>query len=230
MTAKIFSPSPYWRAMTNNFSHLSNGLGGNLFRACALRQCLIGIDGMLRMSDDDLSAYGTNRAALTKLRTRLATGDFLPVPKLAAAKADGSRNHSTVSKVSVMRLSSVCFVYATLCVIAGMSLGIWMGVSEDHSLGPVHAHLNVLGWLSMAVIGLYLRATGRASTRIDRAQVITLGLGIPALVGGIAVFMLPTDDALLGAIFPLALAGTFLCLGSMILFLVIVIRDGRRPA
>jgi hypothetical protein len=125
-----------------------------------------------------------------------------------------------------MRLSSVCFVYSTCCVIIGMSLGIWMGISEDHSLGPVHAHLNVIGWLSMAVVGLYHRGTGRAASRLDKAQVITLCLGIPALVGGLAVFMLSTDDALLGIIFPIALAGTFLCLGSMLLLLVIVIKDG----
>jgi hypothetical protein len=64
--------------MTNNFSRLSNGLGGNLFRAYARRQCLIGIDGMLEMSDGDLAGYGTNRAALTKLRARLAAGEFPP--------------------------------------------------------------------------------------------------------------------------------------------------------
>ncbi len=64
--------------MTNNFTRLSNGLGGNLFRAYARRQCLIGIDGMLEMSDGDLAGYGTNRAALTKLRVRLAAGEFPP--------------------------------------------------------------------------------------------------------------------------------------------------------
>lgn len=64
--------------MTNNFSRLSNGLGGHLFRAYARRQCLIGIDGMLQMSDDDLAGYGTNRSALVRLRARLAAGDFPP--------------------------------------------------------------------------------------------------------------------------------------------------------
>jgi hypothetical protein len=78
MSIKVSNTSPHWRAMTNNFSYLSNGLGGNLFRAYARRQCLIGIDGMLDMSDDDLASYGTNRVALTKLRARLAAGEFPP--------------------------------------------------------------------------------------------------------------------------------------------------------
>jgi hypothetical protein len=83
MTNHISGPSPHWRAMTNNFSRLTNGLGGNLFRAYARRQCLIGIDGMLEMSDQNLAGYGTNRTALTKLRARLAAGEFPP--------PDGSR-------------------------------------------------------------------------------------------------------------------------------------------
>jgi hypothetical protein len=73
--------------VTNNFSRLSNGLGGNVFRAYARRQCLVGIDGMLQMSDDELAGYGTNRAALTKLRARLAAGDFPPPVNPATTEA-----------------------------------------------------------------------------------------------------------------------------------------------
>jgi hypothetical protein len=129
-----------------------------------------------------------------------------------------------------MRLSSVCFVYATLCVIVGMCLGIWMGVSEDHTLGPVHVHLNVIGWVSLAIIGLYHRSSGRVATMLDRVQAVTLMLGVPAFAGGLGVFLSTTNPTVERIIFPVGLAGTFLCLGAMILFLVIVIRDGRKPA
>jgi hypothetical protein len=87
MTIKLSNPSPHWRAMTNNFSRLSNGLGGNVFRAYARRQCLIGIDGMLQMSDDDLAGYGTNRIALAKLRARLAASEFPPSAGSTATEA-----------------------------------------------------------------------------------------------------------------------------------------------
>jgi hypothetical protein len=129
-----------------------------------------------------------------------------------------------------MRLSSVCFVYATLCVIVGMCLGIWMGVSEDHTLGPVHAHLNVIGWVSLAIIGLYHRSAGRAATTLDRVQAGALMLGVPAFAGGLGVFLSTTDPMVEGVVFPIGLAGTFLCLGAMVLFLAIVMRDGRKPA
>lgn len=39
------------------------------------------------------------------------------------------------------------FILALLYAIAGMSLGLYMGMSQDHSQMPVHAHAMVLGWL-----------------------------------------------------------------------------------
>lgn len=36
-----------------------------------------------------------------------------------------------------------------------MSLWIYMGIAQDHSLTPVHAHLNLLGWVTMFLTGLY---------------------------------------------------------------------------
>lgn len=127
-----------------------------------------------------------------------------------------------------MRLSFVCFVYATMCVIVGMCLGIWMGVSEDHTLGPVHVHLNLIGWVSMAVIGLYHRGTGRAVTMFDRVQAAMLMLGVPAFAGGLAVFLTTSSKTVERIVFPVSLAGTFLCLGAMVLFLLIVVQDGMR--
>ena len=47
---------------------------------------------------------------------------------------------------------------ATLYIIAGVSLGIYMAASNDHSLHPVHAHLNLLGWVAMTLFGLFYRA------------------------------------------------------------------------
>ena len=45
-------------------------------------------------------------------------------------------------------------VYALL----GMSLGIVMGASHDFTLAPVHAHTNLLGWVSMVLFGLVYRS------------------------------------------------------------------------
>ncbi len=58
-----------------------------------------------------------------------------------------------MSKLPLLFLST-----AAACLLAGIGLGIAMGITHDVSLSPVHAHLNLLGWTSLALIGLTLRA------------------------------------------------------------------------
>jgi hypothetical protein len=47
------------------------------------------------------------------------------------------------------------FAVAPLYVLTGMSLGIYMGASMDFSLAPAHAHLNLIGWVTMALYGTF---------------------------------------------------------------------------
>jgi len=56
------------------------------------------------------------------------------------------------------RIDLSFLLLATLCLTAGVSLGIWMGIAHDFALAPVHAHLNLLGWASLALFGLAYRA------------------------------------------------------------------------
>jgi len=43
---------------------------------------------------------------------------------------------------------------AVLYLIIGVGLGIMMGASENFTMRPVHAHINLLGWATMALAGL----------------------------------------------------------------------------
>jgi len=47
---------------------------------------------------------------------------------------------------------------AVLLLLCGITLGIVMGVREDFQLVPVHAHTNLVGWVSLALFGLTYRA------------------------------------------------------------------------
>jgi hypothetical protein len=40
---------------------------------------------------------------------------------------------------------------AVIYFAVAVSHGVWMGASGDHSQFPLHAHLNLLGWVSMAL-------------------------------------------------------------------------------
>lgn len=46
---------------------------------------------------------------------------------------------------------------AVVYLVIGVGLGIAMGVSGNHTQFPTHAHINLLGWVSLALIGLIYR-------------------------------------------------------------------------
>lgn len=61
------------------------------------------------------------------------------------------------------RISTAFFAAAVLYALAGMGLGIMMGASNDHTLAPVHAHINLLGWASLAIMGAFYGIAGAAT-------------------------------------------------------------------
>jgi hypothetical protein len=54
-----------------------------------------------------------------------------------------------------MTASVLSFRAAVVMVIAGMIWGMAMGITQDHSTLPAHAHLNLLGWVSLFLFGIY---------------------------------------------------------------------------
>jgi putative Mn2+ efflux pump MntP len=69
-----------------------------------------------------------------------------------------------------MKASALSFRAAVLLVITGMLWGIVMGISEDHSSMPAHAHLNLLGWVSLFLFGIYYHL----HPAIDRSSLASL--------------------------------------------------------
>lgn len=107
--------------------------------------------------------------------------------------------------------------------IAGMALGIHMAASTDHTLAPVHAHVNLLGWVTMFLAGLFYAAHPTSETRAARVHLALAVVGLVVLAPGIA-------GANLGAAWgpPLAGIGALLTLASMLLFAAIVFRATAR--
>lgn len=51
------------------------------------------------------------------------------------------------------------FIYCAVAFfVVGVSLGMYMGANQDFRLTHVHAHVNLLGWVSLAIAGLIYRA------------------------------------------------------------------------
>jgi len=46
---------------------------------------------------------------------------------------------------------------AVIYLVLGVIFGIWMGITQQFQFAPAHAHLNLLGWASLALMGVIYR-------------------------------------------------------------------------
>ncbi len=57
-----------------------------------------------------------------------------------------------------MNISRNFLLIGGLYLLVGISIGMYMGASQDHTLVPVHAHINLLGFTLMTVFGVVYHA------------------------------------------------------------------------
>ena len=114
------------------------------------------------------------------------------------------------------KLPLAFFTAATVCVTVGMVWGAIMGSREDFALAPAHAHLNLVGWASLALMGTFYQLSGR-NDRLGWANyaisTLAVVISIPALamlLGGNAA---AEKFAILGSV--LAIVGVLTFLGSI---------------
>ena len=69
---------------------------------------------------------------------------------------------------------------ALIYFVVAVGLGVFMGASHDHSLLSVHAHLNLLGWVSQALTGFiyhHFAVAGRSKLATAHFWLYNLALG-----------------------------------------------------
>jgi hypothetical protein len=114
----------------------------------------------------------------------------------------------------------VLFLSAALCVLAGMLWGIQMAISGDHLLASAHAHLNLVGWVTLALFGVYYRLTPAAGkSRLAWVHAGIAILGVVVMVPGIAWVILGGSPVM-------ASVGAVLGTLSMLLFVLTILRHG----
>lgn len=116
------------------------------------------------------------------------------------------------------------FASAVVYVTCGMVFGIWMSASQDHSLAGAHAHLNLVGWVTMALFGVYYHLVpAAASTRLASLHFALATIGVWLMVPGIAL-------AIRGVTEVPVILGSLATLGSMLIFLYTVTRGASASA
>ena len=79
---------------------------------------------------------------------------------------------------------------AVVYVLLGVTLGIVMAASHNYTLKPVHAHLNLLGWASMALFGLWYRsAPAAAETRLAKVHFWLHNIALPIQMTMLAMYV-----------------------------------------
>ncbi len=121
-----------------------------------------------------------------------------------------------------MGLADRFFVVAILFALTGMTVGIWMGINgpEFFNYAPVHAHINLVGWATLFLCGLWYRgAPAAAATGLAQIHFYAAVLGAILLVIGILGAVMP--NATLDMVI---IPGSLLTAAAMVLFLIIVAR------
>jgi len=128
-------------------------------------------------------------------------------------------------------MSNTFLRLGVLFALTGVSLGYWMGVTHQFLLSPVHAHLNLLGWVSMFLYGLFYRALPDAAGGwLPKVHLGLAVVGLTIMMIGLT-FMLTAVPTLLPYVPPMMMAGPTLVVLGMFLFAFIVFRaTGARPA
>jgi len=122
------------------------------------------------------------------------------------------------------RVSAAFFVVGALLLLSGMILGEYMGANENFTLAPLHAHINLLGWVTLALYGTFYTLTKDTySPKLAWTNFVLSSVGILAMIPVLALLLTAADGAKTYG--PLAGATGGIALLGLLVFLVSAFRE-----
>ena len=124
------------------------------------------------------------------------------------------------------RVSAAFFAVASVFLLLGMGWGMQMGATEDFTMMPAHAHLNLLGWVTLALYGTFYALT--ASTLSPRLAWINFALstaGTVLMITFLALFLPARDPAYISGM----IVGEVTSVLGLLVFGISVARELLRP-
>jgi glucose-6-phosphate-specific signal transduction histidine kinase len=80
--------------------------------------------------------------------------------------------------------------WAVLYFIAGVSIGLYMAGSHDYAIAPVHAHVNLIGWVSLALAALVYKCyPATAASPLAKVHFWLSITMLPVLVATLYLFL-----------------------------------------
>ena len=124
-----------------------------------------------------------------------------------------------------MNISRAFFILGAIWILVGIPIGMYMGPSQDLALVPLHAHINLVGFVLSTLFGLVYHARPvMAQHLLGRAHFWL------HLVGGLillpVLYLMLSGRMSEAAAGPIMAAGEGLILLGLIGYLVNLIRNG----
>ncbi|MCQ6276137.1 cytochrome-c oxidase [Bacillus sp. V3B] len=103
----------------------------------------------------------------------------------------------------------------------GVCLGLYMSIAHDYALTSVHTHINLLGWVSLALVGMiYALFPTLASTKLAKTHFWLHNISLPIMMIGLS-FIMYGQSALTPVV---AASGTVFVL-AIILFTINILKN-----
>ena len=122
--------------------------------------------------------------------------------------------------MSIMpQVSLAFFLAATVCGLTGMMWGGYMGAEQDFLWRDAHAHLNLVGWTTLSLMGSFYALSGDARPkRLSWINFALSTIGVAVFVPGLTMLASGSSKALW-----FLLPGTLVLILGMVSFLTAVI-------
>jgi hypothetical protein len=110
---------------------------------------------------------------------------------------------------------------ASIYFVIGVLFGMFMSMTHNFGLASVHAHINLLGWASLALAGLIYSVYPIAGeTPLAKAHFWLHNIGLPIMMIGLIVLVsgVPSVE-------PVIAVGGLITVISVILFMINVLKN-----
>lgn len=116
--------------------------------------------------------------------------------------------------IRFLKIASVYFFIA-------VCLGLVMGIIHNFAFTSVHAHLNLLGWVSMAIFGIiYLIYPSSSSTGLAKGHFWLHNIGVPLMQGALFLQILTGNGSFTIGI----IIGSILVVVGVLLFTINILK------
>ena len=124
------------------------------------------------------------------------------------------------------RLAQLYFKTAIIFLIIGLCIGLHMAISQDRAATPAHAHTNLLGWVTMAIFGIYYALNpAKAERRLAMIQYYVYTSGVAVLVPSLYLMVTGRPE-----IEPIVAAASIVAFVGVLLFAVVIFSSSETVA